>query len=88
MKLFHTRKLLFISLIFLLTLISMLSLQEIEKSVSSLNDAKKKSFRDWVIKYENETWDTELESDIKLGKLKALGENALKKYKEGRTILM
>ena len=62
----------------------MTTVQEIEKAVVNLPRPDLEKFREWFDKFNAETWDRQLESDILAGKLNKLADQALKDQKEGR----
>lgn len=64
----------------------MTSVQEIERAVIDLPRPQLVEFRSWFEKYCNDIWDKQLAEDVHARKLDHLANQALKDFKEGRTI--
>ena len=60
-------------------------IERIEQEIRALSDKEFAQLRRWIIEYDAEAWDREIEADAKAGKLDRLGEEALRDYAEGRT---
>ena len=63
----------------------MTSAKEIEKAVAALPDSELKEFRAWFTEFDSANWDSQIESDIKAGKLGKLGEKALGRHSAKET---
>jgi len=61
----------------------MLALAEIESAGEHLPRQEFSSFSAWFEKCEAERWDIEVETDVDMGLLDALGEEALAEFKNG-----
>ncbi len=60
-------------------------IERLEQEISALSDEEFAELRRWIIEYDSEAWDREIEADVKAGKLDRLGQEALRDYAEGRT---
>lgn len=54
----------------------MTTVETIEQQVKKLSPEELPEFRDWFLAYEWESWDRQLESDVKAGKLDELMRKA------------
>ena len=63
----------------------MTKLEKIEQSVADLSDVELKRFAAWFADYQWERWDSQLEKDVKAGKLDGLADEALADLDAGRT---
>lgn len=61
-----------------------MSVQELEEAVTQLSPAELTKFSTWFEEYTAEVWDREFESDVKAGKLDALGREADQDFEAGR----
>ena len=61
----------------------MLTIQDIEKEISSLSREELAEFRAWFEEFDAENWDRQFEEDVKSGKLDKLAEQAIKDFKQG-----
>ena len=59
-------------------------IERLEQEIRALSDEEFAELRRWIIEYDAEAWDREIEADAKAGKLDHLGEEALRDYAEGR----
>lgn len=62
----------------------MLSLSELEKTITALSPADLQKFSQWFWQFENERWDIKIETDVSENKLSSLAEEALTDYKNGK----
>ena len=62
----------------------MLSISEIEKSISSLPPEALAQFRAWFEAFDADQWDRQLEADAKSGKLDRLADQARADFEKGR----
>jgi hypothetical protein len=62
----------------------MSALIEIENAVSKLSREDLKTFRDWFLEFDAETWDDQFEKDVAAGRLDALAEEALRDLRNGK----
>jgi hypothetical protein len=60
-------------------------IERLEQEIRALTDDEFAQLRRWIIEYDAEAWDREIEADVKAGKLDHLAEEALRDYAEGRT---
>lgn len=61
-----------------------LHLPEIESAVSRLSRGDLSAFREWFSRFDAEAWDTQLEEDVKAGRLDTLADEALADLRAGR----
>jgi hypothetical protein len=54
----------------------------LEKEVLELSRDELSTFRDWFVKFDADTWDRQIESDIHSGKLDKLAAKALSDHKQ------
>jgi hypothetical protein len=67
-------------------ILSVLStVKEIESAVSKLSREELSVFRSWFTQFDAQSWDQQLEEDVKAGRLDQLAEEALSDLREGRT---
>jgi hypothetical protein len=62
----------------------MSSVEEAERVVRELSREELSAFRQWFIEFDADAWDREIEEDVAAGRLDALGDAALKNFREGR----
>ena len=63
----------------------MTTVKALEQQVKKLTPEELAEFRDWFFDYEWETWDRQLERDVKAGKLDDLARKARDHHTAGRT---
>jgi hypothetical protein len=61
-----------------------MSVKELEKAISKLSSSDFAKFSNWFDEFRAELWDREFETDVKAGKLNALGEEADRDFEAGR----
>jgi predicted esterase len=61
-----------------------MSIDELEKAVSSLAPEEYDTFRDWFADYDMNQWDIQIEKDSKSGRLDSMIHKALEDYNAGR----
>ena len=61
-----------------------MSIEELEKAVSTLPPDDYKSFRNWFSEYDMDQWDKQIEGDSNAGRLDSMISQALKDYNAGR----
>jgi hypothetical protein len=61
-----------------------MSIEELEKAVSSLAPEEYDSFRDWFVDYDMNQWDKQIEADSKSGRLDSMINKALGDFNLGR----
>lgn len=54
--------------------------EQIEGQLKTLTPEELKAFRDWFARFDAETWDQQIESDARDGKLRSLAERALRDH--------
>ena len=59
--------------------------QLIEDEIRRLSHEDLATLRNWFREYDAGAWDSELEADIRSGKLDGLGNAALEAHREGQT---
>jgi hypothetical protein len=63
----------------------MSKIKELEQKVQALSPEELAQFREWFLEFDWAAWDTQLERDVRAGKLDAMAEQALKDHAEGKT---
>ena len=63
----------------------MRKLEAIEKKVSSLSADELAKFRHWFAEFDAAAWDTQIEREVKAGKLDALADEALRDHAAGKS---
>lgn len=61
----------------------MTRLEQIEGHVRTLTAEELRAFREWFLQFDSDTWDQQIEADVKSGKLKALAERAIRDHEVG-----
>ena len=62
----------------------MTTLREIENAISQLPEDQLNRFREWFDEFDAESWDKQLEADVKAGRLDRVADDALEEYRAGR----
>lgn len=63
----------------------MRKVEEIEDQIRTLSDSELAEFRRWYEEFDALAWDEQFETDVRAGKLDALGEAARRAHKEGKS---
>lgn len=63
----------------------MTTVQEIETAIEHLPGSQFSQIHDWIVEKDWETWDAQVESDSKAGKLDFLVDEALRDTESGAT---
>lgn len=63
----------------------MSKVEQIENQIQELSPKELASLREWFAEYDAAMWDRQFESDVKAGKLDALGDRALRDHLAGRS---
>jgi hypothetical protein len=66
----------------------MSKVERIEVQIEELNPDELRSFRNWFVRFDAETWDQQIEVDAKNGKLLSLAERAPEDQKSGRSTVL
>ena len=61
------------------------TVEEITGAVKRLPKNDLARFRKWFAEYDAAVWDRQLEQDVRAGRLDALGREALREHRAGRT---
>ena len=61
----------------------MLTIFEIEDAVINLPEDRKNEFRKWFAQYDSNEWDTSIEQDQKIGRLKNMAQQAKLDFENG-----
>jgi len=61
-----------------------MSVEELEKAVSSLEPEEYDSFRAWFADYDMNQWDIQIEKDSNAGRLDSMIHKSLEDYNAGR----
>jgi hypothetical protein len=59
-------------------------IEAIEKQIESLSPKELAVFRQWYHEFDALVWDRQLESDVRMGKLDALADEAIQAQKTGK----
>lgn len=63
----------------------MTKLQQIEREIERLSPQEQAELREWLLARDAEQWDSELEADVRSGKLDKLFEGALADHRAGKS---
>ncbi|MBM3133070.1 MAG: hypothetical protein FJZ95_08585 [Chloroflexi bacterium] len=63
----------------------MTRVKKLEQEVRELTPEELKAFRQWFQEYDAESWDREIENDIRAGRLARLASEAIAEHRAGRT---
>lgn len=63
----------------------MADVETIERQIERLDDDAFARLRDWVIEYDHQRWDLQIQADSNAGKLDSLVEEALGEHRAGKT---
>jgi hypothetical protein len=63
----------------------MSKVESIEHEIEQLSPEELAAFRAWYARFDAESWDRQIEADVKAGKLDALAEQALRAHNAGRS---
>jgi hypothetical protein len=63
----------------------MSTVEEIRAAIERLRKRDLARLRRWFIRYDAEAWDRQIEADATAGKFDALGREALREHRAGRT---
>lgn len=61
----------------------MSTVDEIESAIKHLTAEQYKMFRKWFEEYESNLWDSQIEQDIRDGKLDKIAQEAIEEYESG-----
>lgn len=59
--------------------------EKLEQEIKKLNPNELSAFREWFKNFDSESWDKQIDEDIKKGKLEQLANKAIEEHKSGRT---
>ncbi len=62
----------------------MSNIQELEQAISQLSPEDLSVFRAWFIEFDAHLWDTQIASDVALGRLDNIADEALMDLSQGR----
>jgi hypothetical protein len=60
------------------------TIQEIKLAITQLPLQEWEQLRDWLDEFDAQVWDRQLETDVRAGKLDALGKQAISDFKAGK----
>ena len=63
----------------------MRKLEAIEKKVSDLSGEELAKFRRWFAEFDAAAWDSQIERDVKAGKLDTVADEALREHAAGKS---
>jgi hypothetical protein len=63
----------------------MATVEEIEKAVAQLSKEDFDRLFEWLVEFEHERWDRQIEEDSAAGRLDRFAEEALREYQDGLT---
>jgi hypothetical protein len=61
----------------------MRKLEDVEERIRNLSSTELAEFRKWYAEFDAQAWDTQIEADVKAGKLDKLARAARKAHQEG-----
>jgi hypothetical protein len=62
----------------------MSEVEQLENRIQNLSPEELAKFRAWFLEFDARVWDTQIEADLKAGKLSGLIAEALADYKAGK----
>ncbi|MFV1966033.1 MAG: hypothetical protein ACC628_11455 [Pirellulaceae bacterium] len=62
-----------------------MTLQELEKTVSTLPPEELAKFREWFLAFDAENWDHQFEGDVAAGRLDDLADEAIRQHQAGES---
>ncbi len=62
-----------------------MTLEQLEREILNLPPLDFRKLAEWMAERDQSRWDMQLEEDIFAGKLDALGEEAIREHRAGRT---
>ena len=63
----------------------MRKIEDIERQIRELSREEFAELREWVLELDADAWDTQIEADVRAGKLDALGAAARRAHAEGKS---
>ena len=63
----------------------MTKIEKLEYAVQKLTRSELLAFRNWFRQFDSDEWDSQIEKDVRSGKLDKLAKKALAEHKTGRT---
>ncbi len=69
----------------MVSFVRMSKLEAIEKKVSGLSADELSEFRRWFAEFDAAAWDSQIERDVKAGKLDALADEAVRDHAAGKS---
>ena len=63
----------------------MTNIERIEEQIRKLSSQEFAQLRDWILEQDWSSWDKQIETDARAGKLDDLAKEALEDHKAGRT---
>ena len=63
----------------------MTRIEKLEREIQKLSPEELANLRDWFRRYDDETWDQQIEGDVRGGRLDRLAQETLAAHKVGRT---
>jgi hypothetical protein len=66
----------------------MSKIEEIESQIRELNPDELTILRRWVLEFDFEVWDRQIEADARDGKLESLVDNALREHENGHSTIL
>ena len=61
-----------------------MTLHELEQTISKLPPAELLKFREWLLRFDGDRWDEQIDKDATSGKLEALAQAALGEFRSGQ----
>ncbi len=59
--------------------------EKLEQEIKKLKPNELSAFREWFKNFDSESWDKQIDEDIKKGKLDQLANKAIEEHTSGRT---
>jgi len=63
----------------------MTKIEKLEHEVQKLSRSELFAFRNWFRQFDADEWDSQIEKDVRSGKLDKIAKKALSEHKAGRT---
>jgi len=61
------------------------TVKEIQAAIRQFSPRELADFRAWFVHFDAQAWDRQIEANVAAGRPEALGEEALREYRAGRT---
>ena len=62
-----------------------MTLQQLEKAVSELPPDQLSQFREWLLAFDADRWDRQLDADLTAGKLDRIADEAIRQHQQSES---